>query len=217
MDRRYSPERVIEVLHELDADLIGLQEVSLCRNGGEAVRTESLEKSLNMKVVCGTTLCRNGDDFGNVLLSKFPVTQTRRLDLSVRAREPRGALDVDLIVENFALRIIVTHLGLRAFERSLQIEMLLESISLQHTKYTVILGDFNVWSPISLARRHLEKRFGKFPVFRTYPSVLPIFGLDRVLVSPGNALIGMTVHRSRTARVASDHLPVKATVKLGEV
>ena len=129
---------------------------------------------MNMEVVCGTTLCRDGDDFGNVLLSKFPVIQTRRHNLSVKAREPRGALDVDLLVNGTPVKIVVTHLGLRAFERSLQIEMLLESVSVNDTVCTVLMGDFNVWSPVSMARRHLQKRFGNAPFFRTYPSRFPL-------------------------------------------
>jgi endonuclease/exonuclease/phosphatase family metal-dependent hydrolase len=214
MDQRYSPERIFEVLHELNADLVGLQEVSLGRNGGKSLRTEVLEKNMNMEVVCGTTLCRDGDDFGNVLLSKFPVIQTRRHNLSVKAREPRGALDVDLLVNGTPVKIVVTHLGLRAFERSLQIEMLLESVSVNDTVCTVLMGDFNVWSPVSMARRHLQKRFGNAPFFRTYPSRFPLFALDRILVTPGHVLTQTTVHRSRTAKVASDHLPVTALINV---
>ncbi len=213
IDRRYSPDRIVQVLQEMDTDIVGLQEVSLSVSKG--LKAETLGRKMNMEVICGTTLCRDGDDFGNVLLSKFPVLETRRLDLTVLSREPRGALDVDLLVNDVPVRIVVTHLGLRSVERSLQVGMLLDSISFEHTAYTILMGDFNMWSPISMARRQLRKRFGNAPALRTYPSWFPLLALDTILVNPASALAHTVVHRSQTAKVASDHLPVTAMLTLG--
>ena len=49
---------------------------------------------------------------------------------------------------------------------------------------------------------------------RTYPSTFPIFALDRIYWDRALKAEGFHVHRSRLARVASDHLPVVARLGL---
>lgn len=56
-------------------------------------------------------------------------------------------------------------------------------------------------------------RFGRSRL-RTFPARRPVFAFDRILVEPGSALQSFQVHDSALARVASDHLPVKAVVAL---
>ncbi len=215
MDRSYNPERIIQVLGELKADIIALQETCFPENAAFSRLMQELIRMTGLELIAGPTFCRNGENFGNVLLTKYPVSRVRRLDLSVRSREPRGALDVDLNVNGTTLRVVATHLGLRASERRAQVDILLESLSIGHVQNTVVMGDFNIWWPLSLTKYRLTKRLGKGPALLTYPTTFPLFALDRIFVRPARILKEIKVHKSATAKIASDHLPIKAVLDLG--
>jgi endonuclease/exonuclease/phosphatase family metal-dependent hydrolase len=77
----------------------------------------------------------------------------------------------------------------------------------------VLLGDLNEWLPTLWAGSPL--RVDPAPVVatgRTWPSRAPALMLDRVLVWPASARVEHRVVRSRSARLASDHLPVAADI-----
>jgi endonuclease/exonuclease/phosphatase family metal-dependent hydrolase len=58
----------------------------------------------------------------------------------------------------------------------------------------------------------LHARLGRTPGVRTFPARRPVFALDRVWVQPRVCLARVTPHATRLARVASDHLPVRAEI-----
>ena len=60
----------------------------------------------------------------------------------------------------------------------------------------------------------LPRVLGRTPGPRTFPSALPVFSLDRIWVHPRARVRRIWVHRSRLARIASDHLPVVAELGL---
>jgi endonuclease/exonuclease/phosphatase family metal-dependent hydrolase len=62
--------------------------------------------------------------------------------------------------------------------------------------------------------RWLHARFGHCEGRRSYPARFPIFSLDRIWVYPKAALLSFEALETREARVASDHLPVRAQVSL---
>jgi endonuclease/exonuclease/phosphatase family metal-dependent hydrolase len=48
----------------------------------------------------------------------------------------------------------------------------------------------------------------------TFPSRFPVFALDRILGNPESMVLGIEVHSTPLARIASDHLPIKARIDL---
>ena len=212
-DGREDPERVARVIRELEADLVGLQEVG-ARSGaaGKVRQMEKLADASGFHCIAGPTILRGNGDYGNVLLTGRRAREIRRLDLSLPRREPRGAIDVDLDVEGIHLRVIVTHLGLRPGERRFQVKRLLDVLSLEAGVLTVVMGDINEWLPGSRPLRWLHRRLGRAPALRTFPSFLPVLALDRIWVWPMKALTAIDVHGSPAARIASDHLPLKVTI-----
>jgi hypothetical protein len=60
--------------------------------------------------------------------------------------------------------------------------------------------------------RWLHAQFRRTPAPPTFPSKLPVFALDRLWVRPRNLLRRLAVHASPLARIASDHLPLVATL-----
>ncbi len=208
-----SPERIADVIRELDADIVALQEVeSRMGMDADAHQLNYLAQVTGFVAVAGPTVLRPDSHYGNALLTRLPVLAVRRLDLSVRGFEPRGALDVDLDAGGEPLRIISTHLGLRHRERREQVARLLGVLE-QHTdRRLLLLGDINEWVPGSRTLGRLHARLGQSPAPRTYPARRPLFALDRVWASPREIIADLARHDTALARVASDHLPVTARV-----
>jgi endonuclease/exonuclease/phosphatase family metal-dependent hydrolase len=215
VDHRYDPARIAQVLRELGADIIGLQEVDAGhRHGRHIDQWLYFAEATGLNAVRGTSLIDHRGRFGNAILTRFPVLGVRHIDLSVPGREPRGAIDVDLAVEGRVLRVIATHLGLNAAERRIQARRLVERLVAVAGGHDglVIMGDLNEWRGRRGGIRMLERRLGRAPALRTFPSWLPLLRLDRIYAGGGAALSGATVHRTPLARVASDHLPLKASL-----
>jgi endonuclease/exonuclease/phosphatase family metal-dependent hydrolase len=211
-DGRYSPARIAGVVGETGADVIALQEVG-SRVPGDAL-LDALLRDTGFTAVDGWT-CRRGEcDFGNVLLSRFPVEQARRLDLSVGRREPRGALDVVLRLPQGRLRVIATHLGLWPGERRAQVEHILAALEGETSLPTVLAGDLNEWFRWGRPFRWLHRHFAPTPAPATFPSWRPVLPLDRLWAKPASLLSGVQVHRSTLARAASDHLPLVARLAM---
>jgi endonuclease/exonuclease/phosphatase family metal-dependent hydrolase len=217
MDKRHEPDRVARVILELDAQVIGLQEVSSGHRAGSLTKGEEyLAEATGFHSVPGPTMLRGDSRYGNSLFSRFPVSDVRHIDLSVPGREPRGAIDALLHIDGRAVNVVVTHLGLNRAERRDQVRRLTESLRRERARLTVVLGDTNEWLPVSRSLSFLERCLGRSPRPRTYPSRYPVLALDRIWVRPRQALSGMCVHDTLLSRTASDHLPVKAYMKLDQ-
>lgn len=205
--------RIVRVLSELDADVIALQEVENEEaTAGTPAQLAHLAGGLGCTPVAGPALVSRRAGFGNALLARHPVRDVQRIDLTVRGREPRGAVAASLDCGGESLRVVSTHLGLGPAERRTQTERLLRELDGASGLPLVLVGDFNEWIPRTDMMRRLRARFGRPASPRTFPSWRPIFALDRAWVDPPLRLQNVEVHGSRLARVASDHLPIVATI-----
>jgi endonuclease/exonuclease/phosphatase family metal-dependent hydrolase len=209
-----NPERVAKVIRELEADAVGLQEVDSRSDGiEESAQMAYLADMTGFSAVAGPTIQRDDGEYGNVLLTKWPVLESRRVDISFPKREPRGALDVLLETYGKLMRIVVTHLGLTSAERWHQAQSLEEILCTRREDVLVLLGDLNDWFPRSRSLRLLHRCLGKSPGCATFPSRRPFLSLDRIWVRPKEALSFLHVHKSTLSRIASDHLPLKGVVR----
>ena len=210
-DGVFDPERVGEVLGEIDAGVFALQEVQTGRTGRTLIH--DLRDRLGADAISGVTLLRNDAEFGNAILTRYPVRSVERIDLSVQPHEPRGALDVVLDTGFTELRVVATHLGLWPYERRRQVRRLLAAIAVGPDMPTVLVGDINEWFLWGRPVRWLHAQFQRTPAPATFPAHRPIFALDRLWVRPRGILQRLGVHASALARVASDHLPLVATLR----
>ena len=211
-DGRYDEDRVFDVLREIRADIVALQEVASLEAHGSFL--PRLRQATGYTVVSGPTLTRTRGDYGNAVLSRFHIDKVTRIDLGIPGCEPRGALDVCLDVEGRALRIIATHLGLRPRERRAQVRRLLAAIEQGEPHATVLMGDLNEWYLWGRPVRWLHEHFRRTPAVATFPARRPVFALDRIWVHPAACLTRLARHGSRLARQASDHLPLVAELQL---
>ena len=210
--------RVARVIESLDADIIALQEVESRRGpSGEPLQMDVLGHLVGLEGISGPTIERAGGHYGNAILTRLPIRAVRKLDLTFRRREPRGAIDVDFEVGGIRVRVIGTHLGLLPRERRHQVQCILESVADQQDGLTVLLGDINEWLVAGRPLRWLHRRFGECHAPRTYPARFPLFALDRIWVHPKDALLRFEATTTPEARAASDHLPVRAELSVPTV
>ncbi len=211
-DKGYDPFRGLSVLLEIRANIIGLQEVTFPKRIKHRITEKKLAEELGMELILGKTMMLREASYGNLLLTNLPVCDVRRHDISVGGREPRGVLDVDLQCKNGLIRVLNTHLGLRAWERRMQHQQLAAILqSVPHRDMTMLMGDFNEWLPLRFPFRRIMSFFEHLPAPLSFPTFFPLLALDRILITPGQRLIETHVHKSRPARIASDHYPVVAT------
>jgi endonuclease/exonuclease/phosphatase family metal-dependent hydrolase len=209
LDRRIDLDRIGQVLEEIDADLVGLQEVFR----PQALR---LADRLGVHVRMGPTRERDGLPYGNAVLTRLPIRSSRTFDLSRPDREPRGGIRLDLVMtEGHLLHVFNVHFGLKIRERAEQVRTLVREHIL-HDELTgprIVVGDLNEWFPGAVGRT-LRRELAGPRIRRTHPAPLPLFPLDRIYWDRDLRADGFHVHRSRLARVASDHLPVVARLRL---
>ncbi|AOJ76824.1 endonuclease/exonuclease/phosphatase family protein [Burkholderia ubonensis] len=205
-------ERIVAVIRELDADVIALQEVPLGGSRGADVLAH-LRAATGLNAAAGVTIDTTERRYGNAVLSRCPIRAARTLDLSFRHREPRGALDADIDCGAGLIRVVATHLGLSAAERSEQVQRLLAAFD-TGAMPVILLGDINEWLMRGRALRTLVTRFRRAPAPRTFPTLYPLFALDRIWIHPGELLVDVAVHRSMLARHASDHYPLVAQMRV---
>lgn len=219
VDGRYDPGRIVAVLREIDADIACLQEVGARRGiGRHSDQWAYLGEATGCRVILGTGIRQHRGRFGNAILTRFPIVAARSIDLTVVGHEPRGAIDADLLIADRVLRVIATHFGLRASERRLQANRLMNLLgetstaSRREAGAVLLMGDFNEWRGRSGAIRVFDRRLGPSAAERTFPSWMPVLALDRIYAEGPAVLDEVSVYRSPLARLASDHLPLVGTL-----
>jgi endonuclease/exonuclease/phosphatase family metal-dependent hydrolase len=216
MDKRFDPDRTAAVIAEIGADVIALQEADQ-RFGRRAGLMDLawLEHKCRLLPVPVTDRARTHGWHGNLLLFREgTVRDVHRIRLP--GVEPRGALVVDMELIAGPLRIVTTHLGLLRRSRAQQAEAILKAVSTRGERPTLLLGDLNEWR---LGARssilNFDPAFGPLRVaLPSFPSRFPLFALDRILGNPPDLIAGIEVHDTPLARIASDHLPIKARIDL---
>jgi endonuclease/exonuclease/phosphatase family metal-dependent hydrolase len=217
-DKHFVPNRIVEVLREIDADIIALQEVESRTTGFDML--EFIAEALSMRAIPGPTLLTADGDYGNGVLTHMPIANVRAIDLSFPNREARGAIDAELQAgrgDNAPLlRIIATHLGLHPVERRTQVKQLLSIFEQERDLPTIFMGDINEWSLIGRPLRWLHRHFARTPAPATFPASFPLFALDRIWVHPRDLIQTVFAHATPLSREASDHLPIVANLRIAQ-
>jgi endonuclease/exonuclease/phosphatase family metal-dependent hydrolase len=232
VDRRFRPGRIVDILGHYDADIALLQEVD---EGAPRSRELDLARELGREagyahVAAGYNVSLRKGRYGNAILSRWPFTLHRNIDLTVGERKRRGCLHARVTLEGpnadaRVLHVFNLHLGLSARERLRQVDILTRSpefIAVPETAACLVAGDFNDWRSL-LVPTFLDvlkfgsadhHRYGSRSAIRTYPSFSPTGALDKIYYRGALRFAGARSGRVGVARVASDHLPLIAEFEL---
>lgn len=228
LDRRYDPERVRDVIAHYEPDICLLQEVDKgCRRSEHHHQVDLLGDLLGMRhrTWFPNVKVRGGGQYGNAILSRWPLTETRNIDLSIPLKKKRSVLHGRYRIRlkrrrreiTRTLHVYNLHLGLAGAERKVQLRKFLESEPLTRfhpSTPVVVAGDFNdVWGTLGgllapAGFRGLEKSM------RTFPAYAPVRALDAFYLRGDARLVALRRSRLELAKRASDHLPLIADIEL---
>ncbi|QNA86816.1 endonuclease [Sphingomonas sp. So64.6b] len=214
-DRRRSPERILEVLREIDADVIALQECDR-RFGGRAavISTHLLDEHSPWKAVPFGIRSASMGWHGNGLLVRKESVVMDCEQIHLPTLEPRGAVMADVRVDGAPIRIVGMHLDLSGLWRRRQAHAILTHVESCVTPYpTVMMGDLNDWSAGSGCLRDFAHHFSFAATGPSFHARRPVGRLDKIMVSKEFRITDCGVHHSAAARKASDHLPVWALIE----
>jgi endonuclease/exonuclease/phosphatase family metal-dependent hydrolase len=226
-DGKTSPARIVEVIRELEADILCLQEVVNAPNARSIYdQAHEISKAfLDYEWSFGANRPFRGGTDGNMTLTTRPLRSWRNHDLSRKGRKERGVLQTDVALDDGQiLHVFNVHLGTGHMERRFQARLLMSEAVLGQTQLSgprLVVGDFNEWTR-GLTTRLLRNTFQTFrPEHglrypRTYPGVLPLLSLDHCYYEPPLELEATRLWRSPRALIASDHLPLIADFRLAD-
>jgi endonuclease/exonuclease/phosphatase family metal-dependent hydrolase len=233
LDRRFRPERIVQVLEHHQADLVLLQEVD---EGAPRSRELDLARELAEAAgyphrAMGHNVTLRKGRYGNATLSRFPILRERNIDLTIEGKKRRGCQHTTVEVGDGGgsgrrLEIFNLHLGLAAREREQQVGRLVHSNEFTELTWgdlCVVGGDFNDWrSRLRIAFCEVlgfvcvtdREAGGSVRSLNTYPSPSPQGALDKIFVRGPWTADGVQICRLGVSRVASDHLPVIADLTM---
>lgn len=216
LDRRRNPLRILDVLKEVDADIVFLQEVDR-RIGRRAstLKPEMLQAHTDYHAADVAIRSDSLGWHGNVLLVKNRVKFVKTWRIDLPTLEPRGAIAADIIIDDHLVRCVATHLALVAGVRRAQVNILSSALhDAEGDPPTIIAGDFNEWRKTNSCVDLFGESYRAATPTPSFHSALPVAALDRIVVSNDIAFLQAGVHQSKKSKIASDHLPLWADLRL---
>ena len=222
VDRRYDLHRILRVIDHYDPDVLVLQEVDRgVPRSRRQDQTGLISDVLDYPhVEYGPNVHLRQGCYGNATLSRFPIVNSRNINLSFGIKKSRGALYTEVRTRvgghAYRLHLVNVHLGLSGMERRWQVKRLLESTELGRLDSAgriIVAGDTNDWN--GALGRGLFSRAGfqcatgtGRRASLTFPAWQPVSALDRVFYRGAIESEHHYRGRLRITRQASDHLPV---------
>ena len=224
VDRKFLPERIVEILKHYEPDIALLQEVDdgVPRSGLLNLSVYLARRLGYPHQALGLNVFLRRSRYGNATLSRHPIGRQRNIDLTIRGTKGRGAQHTRILVgtagRRRAVDVFNIHLSLLARMRHVQITRLLATDDvrgLDEQRPCIIAGDMNDWRGLLRERLFLPAGFtcatnlsGRRSAIRTFPSFAPTGALDKIFYRGRLRLLHVAASRLRLTRVASDHLPV---------
>ncbi|OYY72230.1 endonuclease/exonuclease/phosphatase family protein [Sphingomonas sp. 28-63-12] len=214
-DRQRRPERILDVLAEINADIVALQEADR-RFGARAsvLPLKLIEQAGWHPVTFGARAASMGWH-GNMILIRQGMVMTSSEAIHLPTLEPRGAVCADLRSSTGGqVRIIGMHLDLSGLWRRRQAKAIIAHLHVKpHQIPTILMGDMNEWSATTGCLHEFARHYRIADTGPSFHARRPIARLDRIMMSRDLKLIECGVQASRLASVASDHLPIWARIE----
>lgn len=207
LDLRRRPDRSLQVINALGAQVVVLQEADKRLPPRPAALPHEMAEADGWQVAHFGEPGGSLGWHGNAMLLGAGVSMHESTHLVLPGLEPRGAILADLETPFGPLRVIGVHLGLIRRYRLLQLAAITRHLRTLPKMPTVLAGDFNEWGPtraldtVTPGLEILAKR-------PSFPAPRPVAALDRFAISTQLHARAHGTYNSSPARVASDHLPV---------
>ncbi|MAP16539.1 MAG: endonuclease [Verrucomicrobiales bacterium] len=219
VDGKLDVPRIAQVILSVDPDLVALQEVDKNTiRTGKVNQDIELSRLTKMNSVFGSNITFQGGQYGNAILSKFPIIKNKNFLLpNVDSGEQRGLLQSQIQISNKEnVLFFSTHLDHRRSdtERLASAKAINQIISLDNKSPAILAGDFND-VPDSPTLKELGKvwlRTNK-KILRTIPASKPSRQIDYIFVQPKERwkIIESQVLDEDTA---SDHRAIFSIIEL---
>jgi endonuclease/exonuclease/phosphatase family metal-dependent hydrolase len=214
LDEQLDLARIAALIKEQQADIVALQEVD---RGVERTAKRDLAAELaaltGMNVFFGPNIRHQGGDYGNAVLTKFPIKLKRNSPLTMVGQgEQRGVIQLMLDVHGRDVLFMNTHLDSRKdeAERNVSADELAQLATVAGKTPVILCGDFNTapatkaYAKIKTVLADAWELAGKGFGF-TIPVEAPRRRIDYIWISAATIEpVQMKVLRS----TASDHLPL---------
>jgi len=221
-DGRIDLERIASAILSVKPDLVALQEVDRhTRRTKGTDQPAELARLTNMQVVFGDNIAFEGGQYGNAVLSRFPVRRHQNHALPrFDDGEQRGVLEVEVELPHGLppLRLFATHLDHRSNDRerlasARRINELIRQPDRPATP-TVLAGDLNdvPESPTLMELARLWRRPHERP-WPTIPVTRPTRQIDYILFHPPTRWKPLET-RVLDEALASDHRALLAVLEL---
>ncbi|MCX9145884.1 endonuclease/exonuclease/phosphatase family protein [Erythrobacter sp. WG] len=216
-DRRRDPARILNVLNEVDADVVCLQEADLRFGTRASVLPRFLiEGHTDYEPVPLDVQHDSMGWHGNAILVRRGIAVESHDILHIPCLEPRGVVTATLDVGGAQLCVFGMHLDLSGLWRVRQARAIAAlAATARAERATVLMGDLNEWRSVAGCFREFGKHFALLDPGPSFPSRRPLGRLDRIMHCERLTPTDCGVHRSALAANASDHLPVWAEFRMG--
>ncbi len=213
-DRLRRPERILDVLNEIDADVVALQEAD--RRFGAKESALPLDMIAKSTPYAPVDLCPRVGGIGwhgNAILVRQGIEITSHACIELPTLEPRGAVIADLRIADAPLRIVGMHLDLSGLQRRRQARAIMDAVKARANMPVVLMGDLNEWTRAGGCLRDFAHHYRMAHTGPSFHARRPMARLDRIMVGDGLKVASAGVHHSLKTRHASDHLPIWAVVE----
>jgi endonuclease/exonuclease/phosphatase family metal-dependent hydrolase len=208
-DGRLAPQRILDVLDEMAADVALLQEADTRFGVRTAVLPAAALASRGWQPAEVAPNRQAMGWHGNAVLVRRPARLRHAAPIHLPALEPRGAVLADVAIGNQMLRLVGAHLDLTGLWRARQMHAIIAAVArAPGSPPELLMGDFNEWRSGGPAITALARHWREVPLGPSFPARLPLGRLDRIFAHPSLAITAAAVHATPLARMASDHLPV---------
>ncbi len=214
LDGRRDLGRIRALMDAMNVDIGVFQEMETRRSrGGSARDVEFLAGSDRPYHFAGPSYMEKDGWYGNLIVSRYEILRgiVHNLETSPHL-EPRTAVDALIRTPYTPLRVIGTHLSLVLGERRTEARNLLrlaDAVERDPRHPLFLMGDINEWQWPSQLLSHLNGVMTPLPAQRSFPSLFPLFRLDRAWHDGAPGLAAQArILGGRKVRVLSDHLPL---------
>lgn len=219
VDGKLDVPRIAQVILSVDPDLVALQEVDKNTiRTGKVNQDIELSRLTKMNCVFGSNITFQGGQYGNAILSKFPIIKNKNFLLpNVDSGEQRGLLQSQIQISNKEnVLFFSTHLDHRRSdrERLASAKAINQIISLGNKSPAILAGDFND-VPDSPTLNELGKvwlRTNK-KILRTIPASKPSRQIDYIFVQPKERW-KIIESQILDEDIASDHRAIFSIIEL---